>query len=425
MVGLTSRTIGAVSLWTLCALVTACRGEARPADAEAFADRVAKDVPRVEQALGLEFKHPPKLEVRTRDQVRQFVLAQLDDSVTQRELMGKEAAYKALGLIPEKTNVRQLLLDLYTEQILGYYDPRTDVLYVVRGAPEEYANITIMHELVHALQAQYVNLDSLQRVIGDDDRQMAVQAVIEGQATFEQLGVMLGGRANIAASLPGGWENMGDVIRQSYSAQPVFSAAPIVLREELLFPYVNGMYFVKRFREHREGKQPFADVPQSTEQVMHESAYFGATRDEPTRVTLPAVPNRVYENNFGEFGTRLVLYEHTRDREVAARGAMGWDGDRYVVVRTPSGNGIAWVTVWDSALDAAEFVDALGAGMQRRFRVQAPTIAEHGVRSFAGDGRTVVVTPRELGGRTVVLVVEVPTGASPQLLDLGRVTIGG
>ena len=57
-----------------------------------------------------------------------------------------------------------------TEQIIGYYDPKTKVLYVVEGAPEEYVGITIMHELVHALQDQYVNLDSLEHITGDDDR---------------------------------------------------------------------------------------------------------------------------------------------------------------------------------------------------------------------------------------------------------------
>jgi hypothetical protein len=49
-----------------------------------------------------------------------------------------------------------------------------------------------MHELVHALQDQYVNLDSLEHIIGDDDRAAAVQAVIEGEATYEQVFIMAG-----------------------------------------------------------------------------------------------------------------------------------------------------------------------------------------------------------------------------------------
>ena len=321
-------------------------------------------------------------------------------------------------------DVRRLLLDLYTEQILGYYDPKTDVLYVVAGAPEEYLGITIMHELVHALQDQYIDLDSLQRPAGDDDRQVAAQAVIEGQATYEQLAVMVGEK-KLATSLPGGWDSMRDVIRETYSAQPVFSAAPMVIREELLFPYINGADFVRRFKQRQPGKMPFTDLPRSTEQVLHDSAYFGASRDEPARITLPAVANRLYENSLGEFDTRLFLFEHTKDQATSSRAGMGWGGDRYVVVRTPAGNAIAWVTVWDSALDAAEFVDAVGVGLRRRFRTAGPSIDAAGVRTFTGRGRTVVVTPSERAGKNIVLFVDVPAGASPRLLDLDRVTVGG
>ena len=236
-----------------CLALSGCRGEARTTGGGPYADKVAADVPQIEKAVGVPFKHPPKLEVRTRAQVREFVLAQLRDSIAQRELAGKEAAYKVLGLIPETMDVRKLFLDLYTEQILGYYDPHTKVLYVVQGAPDEYVGVTIMHELVHALQDQYVNLDSLQRATGDDDRQTAAQAVIEGEATYEQLATMLGGKANLGAALPGGWDRMRDVIRETYSSQPVFGAAPKVIQEELLFPYINGAEFVRRFPKHVHG----------------------------------------------------------------------------------------------------------------------------------------------------------------------------
>ena len=405
------------------ALVAGCRRN--PAGGQTpYADKVAADIPQIEKAVGVPFKHPPKLEVKSRNEVRQFLIAQLDDSATQRDLAGREAAYKLFGLIPDTMNVRKLFLDLLTEQILGYYDPKTKVLYVVKGAPDEYVGITIMHELVHALQDQYINLDSLQRQTGDDDRISAAQAVIEGEATYEQLSAMVGGGGNVAARLPGGWDRMRELIRDSYSSQPIFAAAPTVIQEELLFPYINGAEFVRRFKEHELGRLPFNDMPQSTEQVMHDRAFFGTPRDAPIHVTLPKLSNVVYENTMGEFDTRLFLFEHLRDQEVASRAAIGWGGDRYAVIHSPNGNALAWVTVWDSAIDAAEFVDALGQATQQRYRTAAPTIGANGIRTYTGQGRTVVVTPREIGGKNVVLVVDVPHGVSPNLLDLNRVTIG-
>ncbi|HKW48582.1 MAG TPA: hypothetical protein VJN70_14130 [Gemmatimonadaceae bacterium] len=408
-------------LTALTLLVAACR----PGSSEqTYADRVAEDVPKIEKAVGVRFKHAPKLEVRSHDQVRAFVTAQLTDSAAQRDLAGKEAAYKAFGLIPDTMNVRKLFTDLLTEQIIGYYDPKTKVLYVVKGAPDDVASITIMHELVHALQDQYINLDSLLNAKGDDDQQAAAQAVIEGEATFEQISSMLGGSANVAARLPGGWDRVRDMIRDDHS-QPVFGAAPMAIQEELLFPYINGAEFVRRFKEKEPGKLPFQEMPQSTEQVMHDRSYFGTPRDNPIHITLPKVPGSIYENTLGEFDTRLFLFQHLHDQQVATRAAMGWGGDRYAVVHTSSGSGVAWVTAWDSALDAAEFVDALGQATQMRYHTKAPALSGGGVRTYTGAGRTVVVTPREINGKNVILVVDVPTGTSTQLVDLSRVTVGG
>ena len=408
-------------------VTAACRREAPERSQHGpYADRVAEDVPLIEKSVGVPFKHPPKLEVKSRDQVRAFVLSQLEDSTTQRELAGKETAYKVLGLIPDTMNVRKLFVDLLTEQILGIYDPKTKVLYVMNGAPDEIVSITIYHELVHALQDQYINLDSLQRQTGDDDRVLAAQSVIEGEATYEQMVWTLGGRSKIdvATRMPGGQDRIRDMIRES-QASPIFSAAPMVIQEELLFPYINGQDFVARLKERQPGTLPFRAMPQSTEQVMHDRAYFASPRDMPVRVTLPMLSNQIYTNTLGEFDTRLFLFEHLQDQQVASQGAIGWGGDRYTIVRTPNGVGLAWVTVWDTPVDAAEFVDALGQATQKRYRVTGPTLGGGGSRTYSGRGRTVVVTPREIGGKNAVLVVDVPSGVSPQLLDLGRVTIGG
>ena len=113
---------------------------------------------------------------------------------------------------------------MLTEQVVGYYDPATKTLYVVNGADEQIVGITITHELVHALQDQYVNLDSLQKASTDNDRLAAAQAVIEGEAQFEQLAIMLGGSDNIAARLPGGRERIRE--RSARSAERRCRSSP-------------------------------------------------------------------------------------------------------------------------------------------------------------------------------------------------------
>jgi hypothetical protein len=415
------------SLAMILATAGGCR-EPAPSAGGPFGDRVAEYAPKIEKALGVTFKTPPKVEVRTRDQVRQFLLERLNEPVVQNELRGQTATYRVLGLIHDTLDLQKFFVPLLTEQIIGYYDPKTKVLYVVQGAPEEYVGLTIMHELVHALQDQYVNLDSIQHVVGNDDVQAAAQAVIEGQATYQTAAMMVG-PANIAAALPSGWETIRASIRDAQASQPVFSAAPMVIQESLLFPYINGADFIRRYQLRRTGPFAFDSMPVSTEQVLHDTAYFATPPERPTTVVLPTVAGKIYENTMGEFGTRLFLFRHLRLRgdtsnasiRDAATAAAGWGGDRFATVRTAAGDGIAWVSVWDTPVDAAQFVSALDQALVNRYGVTAAK-SDAG-RRYATRARTALVTTRDLDGRTVVLYVDVPSGASTSVLDLAQVTL--
>jgi hypothetical protein len=410
-------------LWLplLSLLALACRERAPVVGEGPFAEKVALDIPQIEKALGVKFKTPPKLEIRSRDQVRDFLVGKLREPEVVKQIANQEAAQKLLGLLPDTLHLTDLFIRVLTEQIIGYYDPKTKVLYVVNGAPEEYAGITIMHELVHALQDQYMNLDSLEHISGDDDRAASVQAVIEGQATYEQIYLMSGGSGNIAAQLPGGWESMRADIREAQKTQPVFASAPMVIQETLLFPYINGAEFIRRYRDKHSAQLPIDRFPISTKQLMHDSAYFAKQPDQPSEVTLPAIAGSIDQNNFGEFGTRLFIYKHTGSQDISIRASNGWDGDRYALVKTPAGNAIVWVSVWDTPGDAAEFMSAVDTVTAARFRVKPKVTGE--LRRFETAKRTIEVNVREVDGRPVVLYVEVPAGSSTKLVDFSKVKV--
>lgn len=410
-------------LWAaLSALLLAgCRGEKGSGEGGNYADKVATFVPQIENALGVKFKTPPKLEVRTRDQVREFLLQRMEEPEVKRQIANQEATYKLLGLAPDTLHFADLMVKLLTEQIIGYYDPRTKVLYVVEGSAPDYVGITIMHELIHALQDQYANLDSLQRIVGDDDRALAVQAVIEGQATYEQMYIMAGGGSNIAAQFPGGWDTMRQAIRDNLKSQPVFSSAPRALQETMLFPYINGSDFIRRFKAHYGKRMPFDTLPVSTKQLMHDAAFFNHPRDVPSDITLPAIPGTFESNTMGEFGTRVVLYTHTRIEDLSIRASNGWDGDRYVLVKTPGGNAMVWVSVWDERQDGIEFIDAMDQALRARFGRQARVEGE--LRHYESEKRTIEMNVREIEGRPVVLYVDVPAGQSTNLIDFSKVKV--
>lgn len=390
------------------AIAAACaRGEGSAGQGP-YARKVAAAIPTIEKGAGLEFKTPPKVERRTRQQVRAFLEQRFADEVADNEIEGQQIFYSRLGLIPDTMDLRRFMLDLLTEQVAGFYDPKTKVLYVVDGAPPEEVGFVVSHELVHALQDQYTNLDSIQDAKGDNDRSMAAQAVFEGQAMLVPLEAALGP----GAFFPGGWDRVRDMIRQQQGSMPIFNTAPFALQEILLFPYLSGAEFMRRFESQRPGKSPYdANMPTSTEQILHEEAYFGQKRDVPTEVTLPppAAGSVLYSDDMGEFETRLFLFQHLQDQSDAVRGAAGWDGDRYLVVRTPRGDGIVWLTVWDSNIDAAEFGSDLEEVMTKRFRSSTPRASSSG-KSYTVAGRTITIWGGEVDGRSAVLYTDLPSG---------------
>ena len=406
---------------TALCLAAACGGDKKVKDP--YAAKIADAIPRLENATGLKFKTPPKFEARTKDEVRQFLEKRFLDETPDEDIAGSERAYKRLGLLPDSINLRTFMLSLLTEQIVGYYDPTTKLLYIVQGASDEMVGITVSHELVHALQDQYINLDSLQKIKRKNDRQMSAQAVMEGQATFEQLSSMLGG-GTMVANLPGGWERVRGIIRDNSASMPIFSSAPMLIQETLLFPYLSGAEFIRNFKERNAGKPPFAQMPVSTEQVLHDDRYF-LNRDDPTVVTLPPLLSgkSVYENDLGEFETRLFLFQHLKDRDAAYRGAAGWDGDRYVLFDTGKGEGIAWASVWDTSVDAAEFFDLMDTAILKRFGVVKPAQATQTMRVYDARGRSIAVMVTEVSGRPVVVYVDVPAGSSIQVFDLSKITL--
>ena len=80
-----------MKLWPALALmlVAGCRERANVGNGP-YADKVAVDIPQIEKALGVKFKTPPKLEIRSRDQVREFLLQKLKEPDAQKQMSNEE-----------------------------------------------------------------------------------------------------------------------------------------------------------------------------------------------------------------------------------------------------------------------------------------------------------------------------------------------
>ena len=262
----------------LVASSTAC-GETGAAQTDAQVRQMADEViPRVERAVGLSFKSPPEIAVRTKDQVYAYVSAQLDAELPEGEFDNIVVAYRLLRLIPDTLDLRTLLTQLLTEQIAGYYDPDSTMLYVVDGTDPVILRFTVAHELVHALQDQHMPLAPILSMKRQNDRRMAAQAVLEGQATFASLIVMLPGQD--LTQLGSLWDRARASIRQQEAAMPVLASAPRFIREGLIFPYLAGADFVRWFSQAYPDTVPYGPrLPRSTEQILHPERYRSG--DEP------------------------------------------------------------------------------------------------------------------------------------------------
>jgi len=367
-------------------LVAACA----PAAAQAQADsdgvqRMAREIaPQVERAVGLSFRRTPVVALRSRDQVRVYLNHKIDQELPPAELTASARAYRAFGLLPDTMDLRRLMLDLYSEQVAGFYDPDSSVLYVVRGAEPMMVRAVLAHEMVHALQDQYTHLSAILKLRRQNDRQEAGQAMAEGQATVAGLkalfpGADLGGIGGLQRQAREG-------MRAQQEGMPVFANAPLIVREDLLFPYLSGAEFIQGFDARRTatGEEPYGErMPISTEQILHPSKYTSRERPARIRFAAPAGDTLVYDDDFGEFDVGVALQSWGSAEADALAAASGWNGDRFEVLGTRGGTALVWVTAWDAASDAAEFERALRAGWQRRTGAAEGPYAKGGPRRWS------------------------------------------
>ncbi|MFW6331643.1 MAG: efflux RND transporter permease subunit, partial [Gemmatimonadota bacterium] len=118
----------------LLALPAGCGGHDRGlSDAELTA-MIDSLLPAIAEASGLEVRRPVRFAMQSRAEARAFIERQLDEQFGHEELGGMTGAYRAFGLIPDTLDLRALMLELLTEQVVGYYDPATDRLYVLDEA---------------------------------------------------------------------------------------------------------------------------------------------------------------------------------------------------------------------------------------------------------------------------------------------------
>ncbi|MEX2465909.1 MAG: hypothetical protein WD995_03315 [Gemmatimonadota bacterium] len=401
-------------VWAACfGVVTAfaaCGGEAQePAsDLVSSSDpelrRLAAEIlPDLALRAGLELLAPVRLERRSRSELEGYLRFKLDEEFPRDEAEATVRAYSMLGLVGDDLDLRGLLLELYTEQVAGFYEPDSTALFVMDDQPRDALEGLLLHELVHAVQDQTVDLDAMTSSALGNDRAAAAHAAIEGHATLVMLEFMMErmtGQPVDLAEVPELADQLLPALDDMSAQFPALAGAPEIVRRSLLFPYVHGAGFVQELWA-REGRvPPFGrHLPTSTEQVME-----GDFSDTPVVVELTVRGGRiVHEDVLGRLEVEVLVETHL-GQEARSLGE-GWGGDRFVLV-SPDGGGpevLAWVSVWDDEASR----DAFSSGFQ-------PVLADLG-----GSAALESIEP---GGRPGLLLTVGEVGAlafEPSLGDGG------
>lgn len=317
---------------------------------------------------------PPPIMIRSRSETRRYVEQELDRKYPAAQVEAERKAMVAWGLIPADFDLRGLFLDLLAEQAGAYYDPVAKVMVLADWLTPEQQQAALLHELVHALQDRNLPLDQfIAPTAGGGDQLLARQALIEGEAVALSLEVLLKAQGLELQQIPD--LSSFHQLTAAQSAGPVFDRAPKFLREQLLFPYTQGLVFVHQFRRRQAWSafgQLYQDPPRSTAQILHPEKYLDR-RQDPVPIALPdlrsALPlgwRRVNEDELGEWALGAILEAHLG--EAVARGlATGWRGDRYEVWQAGSGRFLVYRVTWETEQRAEAFAQAYAGLLESKY----------------------------------------------------------
>ena len=106
--------------------------------------------------------HPVKSGAQSRAEIQRMVIRNLDEDTSPAEMHASEVTLKKRGLVAADFQFRAFMIKLLTEQVAGYYDPKTQEFFLADWIDLEGQKPVMAHELTHALQDQHFNLRRFQ-----------------------------------------------------------------------------------------------------------------------------------------------------------------------------------------------------------------------------------------------------------------------
>jgi hypothetical protein len=307
-------------------------------------DAVVQDIEAfVERERGLKFKQRVKPVLAGEGEFQRLLLKDFDQS--RPSLVETQEVLTAIGLLDPGTDVVEAERTLLDVGVVGFYDPESKEL-VVRGSEvTPYVREVLAHELTHALDDQWFNLNRPALDEVDDNARRVEDAYL--------------------ASLPLDEQEQAFAEQQDLVAQhPEVFDIPFILITLLQAPYEDGPPFIDALLSdggQQKLDQTFAAPPIDSEQILHPDRFLAG--DVPKPVPQPTADGQ--QSNVGALGELLfvqMLSNSVGSSSRVNKATTGWGGDTYVTWTDSGGRSCLRDTfVGDTPADTLELVDAVQA----------------------------------------------------------------
>jgi hypothetical protein len=357
-----------------------------PAAAEGADCKIAEGaMTAASQIRNLPVLKPVPCSKKNREEVEQYLREHIAAELPPAKLNADAQIYKLLGIIPESYDYMNGMIELYRDQVAGYYDPKKRAYVMANWIPQAIQMSIAVHELTHALQDQHYNLGHfLEETKESADRGLALAGLIEGDASAVMLDFTrresgAGPLAKEPSVLPFLAQNLtGAMLSES------LRKAPPALQNLLLFPYLSGLNFAHALlRQGGYGAidRAFRSPPTTAEEILHPEKYLQPVVGESVKEETPSLPppftkgTLVEQDTLGEFFIATFLGTTLQPAKAGA-AAAGWRGDRLALYSAAEGVVLLWNTSWDTEKDSEEFFTAVKEGFTSRFGAPKERAAE-------------------------------------------------
>ncbi|HEV2289749.1 MAG TPA: hypothetical protein VGR81_12435 [Candidatus Acidoferrales bacterium] len=346
----------------------------------AAADEVLQVMSKI---LALPVKTPVKESIRTKAEIREYLVAQDKKDESAKKHYADQRTLEAFGLIPKGFPLDAFLLSLLTDQVAGLYDPDKKEFYIADWIDPVEQKPVMAHELTHALDDEYFHLKKWQKgAEANDDASLAREAVIEGSAVASMMDYSLSDLHTSVRQIPDIAPFIESGLAADMDTDPNLAKAPPFIRDELLFPYLQGAEFSQAVLKSTSGwadfKKVFENPPVSTQQILHPKLYFDEIK--PRKITLPRLKRdlpdgyeKLDENVVGEFALGEILKQFIGPGDADEFAPM-WDGDRYAVFENKDTKQTILVVLLaiDNAKDTGAFFGAYRDALEKKHGIQKP-----------------------------------------------------